>query len=315
LWAADECRVRQCTLLIVHAPGTTLIVGAGDPARRALNEFGEELLNEHACAACAREPGVLVTTLLSDGPAAEALIDASRGADLLVVGTRRRGGNLLSILGSDSYRVAAHAHCPVAVVPEQLPPGGVSPRVVVGVSAAGAGRLAFGFALDEAQRRGATLVAVRAWGEPDASLLRALDPAAIDRWKQHAGELLHDDLAPLVQRYPNVKIEPILIASEPADALLHQADDVALIVVGCQHSDHRWSTGLGPVPSAVLHRAPCPVVVVGQRHRERDLQVGSQAEHRQRARTHPESPGGRSPAREVHCQSGLGHCERPALRQ
>jgi nucleotide-binding universal stress UspA family protein len=159
LWAADEWRVRQCTLLIVHAPGTTLTARAGDPVRRALNELGEQLLNEHACAACAREPGVLVTTLLSDGPAAEALIDASRGADLLVVGTRGRGGNLLSILGSDSYRVAAHAHCPVAVVPEQLPPGGVSPRVVVGVSAAGAGRLAFGFALDEAQRRRATLVA------------------------------------------------------------------------------------------------------------------------------------------------------------
>lgn len=265
-------------LRIVHAADTPSIATTGEPARRALSDLGERLLNEHAAAGSTRQPSVPVTTMLSDGPAAEALIDASLDADLLVVGTRGHGGNLLSILGSVSYRVAAHAHCPVAIVPEQLPPGGVSPRVVVGISAAGAGRLALGFALDEAQRRGATLVAVRAWGEPDTSLVHALDPAAIDRWKQHAGELLHGDLAPMVERYPDVKIEPILVASEPADALLREADDAALVVVGCHHSDDRWSTRLGPVPSAILHRAPCPVVVVGQRHRERE-------------RTPAESPG------------------------
>jgi nucleotide-binding universal stress UspA family protein len=268
LWAADECRVRQCTLLIVHAPDASPIATTGEPALQALNVLGERLLNEHASAASAREPGVPVTTVLRDGPAAEALIDASLGVDLLVVGTRGRGGNLSSILGSVSYRVAAHAHCPVAIVPEQLPPEGVSPRVVVGISAATAGRFALDLALDEARHRGATLIAVRAWGEPDASLVGAFDPAIIDRWKQHAGELVHGQLAPLVERYPGVKIEPVLVAREPADALLHEAEDAALVVVGCHHSDDRWSTRLGPVPSAILHRAPCPVVVVGQRHPE-----------------------------------------------
>lgn len=328
LWAADECRVRQCTLRIVHSPDAALIATAGEPARRALSELGERLLNEHASAASAREPGVPVTTMLGVGAAADVLIDASLDANLLVVGTRGRGGNLLSILGSVSYRVAAHAHCPVAIVPEQLPPDdAVSPRVIVGVSATTAGRLALDFALDEAQRRGGTLVAVRAWGEPDTSLVRAIDVAAIDRWKQHAGQLLNGDLAPLLDRYPEVKIEPILVASEPAETLLHEADDAALVVVGCHHSDDRWSTRLGPVPSAILHRAPCPVVVVGQRHRERDAHVDSRAGHRHGERTRAESAGPseanprevidsrRRPAMEVHCQSAPGYCERLAERE
>lgn len=50
---------------------------------------------------------------------------------------------------------------------------------------------------------------------------------------------------------------------EPVEALLGAAAQAQLLVVGCHHSDDRWSTRLGAVPSSILHRAPCPVVVVG----------------------------------------------------
>lgn len=231
LWAVDECRVRQRTLLIVHAGDEH------DP-----DQFRERLLGSHAAAASARQPGVAVTTLRSDEPAADVLIGLSADADLLVVGTHGRGGNLTSILGSVSHRVAAHAHCPVAVVPEHLTlnGGALGPRIVVGVSASVSGRAALEFALDEALRRDATLVAVRAQGEPA-------------------------DLKAVIGRYPDARIEPAFVTGEPADALLAAAQDAVLVVVGCHHSDDRWSTRLGPVPSAILHRSPCPVVVVGQR--------------------------------------------------
>ena len=222
LWAVDECRVRNRTLLIVHAPDGAAAATPGESALRALDEEGERLLTAHAAAASARQPGVAVTTMLSHDAASDILVALSGDADLLVVGTHGRGGNLASILGSVSHRVAAHAHCPVAVVPERPALNGtLAPRIVVGVSASVSGQAALEFAREEAVCRGATVVAVRAPGEP----------------------------------------------GEPADALLAAARDAVLVVVGCHHSDDRWSTRLGPVPSAILHRSPCPVVVVGQRRK------------------------------------------------
>ena len=50
------------------------------------------------------------------GPAAHALIEASRGADLVVVGSRGHGGFVGLMLGSVSAACAEYAHCPVLVM-------------------------------------------------------------------------------------------------------------------------------------------------------------------------------------------------------
>jgi nucleotide-binding universal stress UspA family protein len=259
LWAADECRLRRQMLLIVHAPDlvdAAEVRSSAEHALRTLDELGERMLSEHAATASARQPGVVVTTALSHASAADELIELSRDSDLVVVGTHGRGGIVSSILGSVSYRVAAHAHCPVAVVPElhRSRRNEPSPRVVVGMSAAPSGRLAMEFALDEAQRRGATLVAVQAAREPSAG-----EPVAND------DGLLQAALAAAARRYRGVAIEPLIINAEPSDALLEAAQGAQLVVVGCHHSEDRWSTRLGPVPSAILHRSPCPVIVLGER--------------------------------------------------
>lgn len=51
-----------------------------------------------------------------EGHPAEALLDAADGADLLVVGSRGRGGFASALLGSVSQHVTHHARCPVVVI-------------------------------------------------------------------------------------------------------------------------------------------------------------------------------------------------------
>ncbi len=62
---------------------------------------------------------VNVHALVVEGAAATVLVERAQGADLLVVGTRGRGGVAGLLLGSVSQRCAEHASCPVVVVPGQ----------------------------------------------------------------------------------------------------------------------------------------------------------------------------------------------------
>ncbi|WP_069737898.1 universal stress protein [Streptomyces sp. EN27] len=82
----------------------------------ALAEEEETLLAEALAGCRARYPDVVVERRVVHGRTREALIDASRSAQLMVVGARGRGGFAGLLLGSVSQAVLHHAHCPVAVV-------------------------------------------------------------------------------------------------------------------------------------------------------------------------------------------------------
>ncbi|MFJ9642027.1 universal stress protein [Streptomyces sp. NPDC101206] len=63
----------------------------------------------------------LVTERLVHGHPADVLVDASEGADMLVVGSRGRGGFSRALLGSVSQQAALHAACPVTIVRPEVP--------------------------------------------------------------------------------------------------------------------------------------------------------------------------------------------------
>jgi nucleotide-binding universal stress UspA family protein len=63
-----------------------------------------------------REPQVDVRTSIEEGNPAKVLIERSKGADLMVVGSRGHGGFAGMLLGSVSQHLVAHSDCPVVVV-------------------------------------------------------------------------------------------------------------------------------------------------------------------------------------------------------
>ena len=62
------------------------------------------------------DPAVPVTGRLVEGNAAAALVEASREADLLIVGSRGLGGFTGILLGSVSSQLAHHAQCPLLII-------------------------------------------------------------------------------------------------------------------------------------------------------------------------------------------------------
>lgn len=77
----------------------------------------QRLLTEQLSTCAAGHPDVPVHQMLTRDRPAHTLVEQSAKAQLVVVGTRGRGGFRGLLLGSTSQALIHHAHCPVAVVP------------------------------------------------------------------------------------------------------------------------------------------------------------------------------------------------------
>ncbi len=122
-WAAEYARAYQAPLQALTAFDVPSIWGplamAGwenptlleEDSRSMLADTVRNALGEHA----------QVEERVLQGYPAQALVTASRDAQLLVVGSRGRGGVTGMLLGSVSQHVVTHAQCPVTVLPHQDP--------------------------------------------------------------------------------------------------------------------------------------------------------------------------------------------------
>lgn len=92
-----------------------LYAGAGADMEQ-MDQAAVEVIAKVMEAAGSAPSGVEVRQLAERGTPGFALVEASRDADLVVVGSRGRGGFAGLLLGSTSLEVAAHSHSPVAIL-------------------------------------------------------------------------------------------------------------------------------------------------------------------------------------------------------
>jgi nucleotide-binding universal stress UspA family protein len=274
-YAATEASRRHLPLRLVHGLQTPSAYSLGTLVAIDLSTVIADLramLDAAAADLRIRYPRLEVTTEVTAGDPAGVLVEESRAATLVVVGSRGLGGIRGMLAGSVSAQVAAHAHAPVIVIrppaPDQPEPDRPSIGVVVGVDGSPGSTAALEFAFDEAEVHGSPLVAVYAWSTPPTADLGPITPRHDDpvEAQRDADRGLAELLAGWQEKHPGVAIERRAVHSlNPLDTLLTEGRDAALIAVGPRGRGGFVGLLLGCVSDGLVRHAHRPVAVVHTR--------------------------------------------------
>ena len=262
-WAAREAALHGAPLVLIHAApppvGTWPMASAPTGVVEWQRHRAGEILREAVRVVADLTAGSVDvrTEFAVDAPAA-ALIEASRTARIVVVGSRGRGALARTVLGSVSTAVAHRAHGAVAVVHSAVAAATDAP-VVLGFDDSPASHAATDTGFTEAAARGVTLVALHAFWSPGAFELPGFD---FEEMRAGVERELAGALAPWRERFPQVVVEPLVVPDRPAHRLVERAESAQLLVVG-SHGQGGAVTGalLGSVSGAVVQAAPVPVIV------------------------------------------------------
>ncbi|WP_328504396.1 universal stress protein [Streptomyces sp. NBC_00457] len=269
-WALDAARRREAPLRVVHVRQYAMwtqpeVLAAGPP-----DPSVDPVLGQVRAYVADRTTAEYVAL---EGAPSAALPELGAAAQLLVLGSRGRGGFASLLLGSNGMAAARDAECPVVVVPRpgrevyDGAPAGPGPRVVVGLHVDGPDEATLDFAFTEAALRGARLQVVAAypWPLQTWATLGELVPPVIDQdaVENETRVLAEGFLAPHRKRHPEVHVEPYVAPGDAADHLVAASKDAELVVVG-RHRRRLLAPArmMGSVTQAVLLHATSPIAVV-----------------------------------------------------
>ena len=206
------------------------------------------------------EPEITASGQVASGVASAVLTRAGDRAALLVVGTRHLSGVKGLFLGSVSTSVAAHAHCPVAVV---AGPAGDGP-IVAAVDGSPTTGAILHAAFAAAQQTGSRVVVVHSWTDLSDESMDGYDlsPDLLAAAHDDARSSVANWVADAARQFPAVEHEQSVAADGPVHRILETARDAHLIVMGSRGRGGFAGLLLGSTSQSVLHHAQRPVLIV-----------------------------------------------------
>ena len=261
-WAVAEAALRKDRVVALFAWGYIPPGHAGD-GRTFDPEYGRvdadaALVAAVEAAVGPERAGGIERQVIGDVPT-KALLAASAGAELLVVGARGVGGFQRLLLGSVSEGCLHHATRPLAIIRSASPPEPAAAgedrqrsgpaRIVVGVDGSDSARRAMRWALEEARLRRAAVDVVHAWHVPyTVHSPFAGIPMAIEVVEKSARAVLDRVVDGEDLRRQPAPVERILVCD--------------LVVLGSRGLGGFKGLLLGSVTHHVAHHVRCPLVVI-----------------------------------------------------
>ena len=259
-WAVERAAARGDRLELVSIVGGAKgVVGEGQVIEEAL-QLTQSLLDREADRVRAR--GVPVETRIGRGKPVQQLIEASKDAGLLVIGSDYRGPQTGPARGPHGIRITAGAHCPVAVVPDLDLTGRTG--VVVGIDGSEVSEAAIAFAAAEADRSREVLTAVSTWSPVAIPLgVRSYPADYLTNMQKLTEEALAISIAGVAQMYPDLEVRRIVESSYGADSVINRlASRTRLTVIGSHGRGRIARFILGSTSQQVLTRLATTTVVV-----------------------------------------------------
>jgi nucleotide-binding universal stress UspA family protein len=265
-WAVGEAKVWGCGITLAYSimPNTaSSVFGLSVPPRLDLiddlrHEAVQDLTRIAADLDCAD-----VQVAVEIGTPQALLLAASDTAELIVLGSRGRGGFTALLLGSVGSQVTSHASCPVIVMRQG--PRADSTEIIVGLDGSEHSLAALDFAFEEASRHGFKIVAVHAWDVPSFDLIITSDgpvPLPLEHVADDEIRLAAEILAGYTQEYPDVKVVEHLVRAPAVQALLDSSTNAVMIVLGTRGRNAAIGALLGSTSNGVLQKAKVPVAIV-----------------------------------------------------
>lgn len=267
LWAARDAAMRHVPLTLVHVVNPVVATWPQIPLPGGVavwreNE-GRKILDDAlkiAEEATTNGRPIEIKREIMFAATVPMLVDLSKEAELMALGSDGRRAVARGLLGSVSSSLVRRASCPVAVIRDEDPlmPHPEQAPVLVGIDGSPASELATAIAFDEASRRGVELRALHTWSDVEVFEYPGLDWPAIGAAAERD---LAERLAGWQERYPDVTVRRLIVCDRPAHQLIEQSESAQLVVVGSHGRGGFTGMLLGSVSNAVLHSVRMPVIV------------------------------------------------------